>query len=805
MSVHKEITIFLLLFFFCTIPVNGKIQQTPIELSSLCRSLPRASFLKAQQVDLICNHYAHWHHERDEPLTTGKWSINETTDNQKRYLRDLEDCARSGCTTGKGHTRLKRETKKSMRKEIRLMSQQEREKLFEAMNKLKSKQVDNINAWDLHTLVHYPDSAPGAHWGPAFLPWHREFLRQFEVALQKEVPGVAMAYWDSTLDQGLPDPADSVLWTDELMGNGNGYVKTGPFKDWDTNVLMPLSQVPVKKLYRMTGGRAQDRLMSPRDVEWILSRSKFENLVFCHDTTFESIHGLSHAWVGGFMFVIRVSPNDPAFYMHHAFIDNLWEQFRHRRQNRWQRENDWSRNSCNRNQDAYAQMKPFSMTNRDGLSNNYTDLWYEYEPVVHCTESRPYCDSPYLWCDEKLHRCRSRIVRGGNCTGFEGTSICYESVCIRNVCQLPPEIAPQRQDLVQHANLPNNVRRYFGLTGANERANSLREEIPSRESLKWTPPKSVTRRPAETVWAKTIMLDRDARGLADTLATVTVHDRDIGDNYTAYIEPITEYPEIPGLLYLPLLKPHPEMVHNLALIARDGFGRICQAQCYNDTIERYQVCDPKISLSMRADVSAPMAYTHSMANRKYLDTDLSVHPLRVHPSVPYIVFACTTKVLTSAQVAAVGEALHPKAPTSQLIWFRVAVHRSDRRNMQIEVIQLDDWRDPWFSAVDAAASPFDPTIIFAKAPNPEHSTSGMVRVMVNLFENNERIQCPAKCTLEDGSMIECDGQVELSIDPNRGDEPVWSGDEEALPVLGWDMRGHPTRWRHRMPYLSFIC
>lgn len=27
--------------------------------------------------------------------------------------------------------------------------------------------------------------------------------------------------------QGLPDPADSIFWADELMGNGNGYVKTG--------------------------------------------------------------------------------------------------------------------------------------------------------------------------------------------------------------------------------------------------------------------------------------------------------------------------------------------------------------------------------------------------------------------------------------------------------------------------------------------------------------------------------------------------------------------------------------------------
>lgn len=40
------------------------------------------------------------------------------------------------------------------------------------------------------------------------------------------------------------------MWTDELMGNGNGYVKTGPFKNWDANVLMPLSSVPIKKLFR---------------------------------------------------------------------------------------------------------------------------------------------------------------------------------------------------------------------------------------------------------------------------------------------------------------------------------------------------------------------------------------------------------------------------------------------------------------------------------------------------------------------------------------------------------------------------
>ncbi|EPB76559.1 hypothetical protein ANCCEY_04338 [Ancylostoma ceylanicum] len=83
-----------------------------------------------------------------------------------------------------------------------MLSADERDRLWRAMNALKATTIDNITVWDLHTLVHYPDSAPGAHWGPAFLPWHREFLRQFEVALQREDPTVSLPYWDSTLDQG---------------------------------------------------------------------------------------------------------------------------------------------------------------------------------------------------------------------------------------------------------------------------------------------------------------------------------------------------------------------------------------------------------------------------------------------------------------------------------------------------------------------------------------------------------------------------------------------------------------------------
>ncbi|KAF8371221.1 tyr-6 [Pristionchus pacificus] len=750
----------------------SSIRNSQDDSSIDCDSLPSQSdFFSSQQLDMVCHHRKMWMEEREARISIEMGE--KPTKKQASYLKAIEKCTRENCVRA-GVKRPKRATpRKTIRREVRMMSREERKAVFEAMNILKNTEVDNITAWDLHTLVHYPDSAPGAHWGPAFLPWHREFLRQFEIALQKERDIAFLPYWDSTLDQGLPRPADSVLWSDELLGNGNGYVKTGPFKDWETNVLMPLSEVPVKRLYRSTGGRPNDRLLSPRDIEWIESRGNYSDLTFCHDKTFESMHGLSHVWVGGFMFVIRVSPNDPSFYMHHAFVDSLWERFRQKQQTRDQRESEYAKKTCSKLQQLDAQMKPFGITNRDGLSNRYTDEWYEYEPIRHCSSDRPNCDSTYLFCDEKQWVCRSKVVLGGNCTGFEGSAICYKSTCIKGSCRLPPRVE---------------------LAKRLQKTPSNSAEEPHKEST--------SRLARGVVWTKTLLIDEDGRGIRDTLASVTV-DYGEGPTATVYMNHTLEYPELPGMVYIPLPKVHGDDRLRITVTARDAYGRYCQPQCYNSTVERHHVCEGTLTLSSSLSHSTPISFTHDPNSRRFLDADLSVHPRLVSVTPPYLVFACSRKMITSGMIWSIANSEKPPRDSEEHVFIRVSLSRNDMDDLEVESSSLLG-RDTWKSPVQFATSPVDPSILFVRVPNPELHPEG-VSVRVSFLHHGSRIGCIVKCTSEDGWSEECDGIVSLHQDPTRSSESTFSSDPSVLPLLGWKMQFHPSTWTHRVPYLSFTC
>jgi hypothetical protein len=74
----------------------------------------------------------------------------------------------------------------------------------------------------------------GAHFGSAFGPWHREFLRQFEFDL-RQVSGdssIVIPYWDWTTGRVAGDP--NWPFTNDLLGplgDATGLVAAGPFSN----------------------------------------------------------------------------------------------------------------------------------------------------------------------------------------------------------------------------------------------------------------------------------------------------------------------------------------------------------------------------------------------------------------------------------------------------------------------------------------------------------------------------------------------------------------------------------------------
>ena len=136
--------------------------------------------------------------------------------------------------------------------------------------------------------------------------------------------------------------------------------------------------------------------------------------------TFEYAHGGPHVYVGGQMGNVACSPSDPIFWMHHAFIDRIWEDFRQNEQTS-QTEYEYPTQSSTVNiggtaHNPLSEMKPFEPhVNRDGISNHFTNNHYQYAPRPHSCTTDNQCGHN-LFCHNS--RCKSKVKRNGSCTGL---------------------------------------------------------------------------------------------------------------------------------------------------------------------------------------------------------------------------------------------------------------------------------------------------------------------------------------------------------------------------------------------------
>ncbi|KAI3416469.1 hypothetical protein GPALN_006005 [Globodera pallida] len=342
---------------------------------------------------------------------------------------------------------------RAVRMEYRMLSDNQRARFHAALQQLKrgfgSYEYDRITF--LHSSI---SMMPSAHGGPTFLLWHREYVKRLEIALRAVDPSVAVPYWDSALDGRLPNPADSIMWSNLFMGtpSGSGTIADGPLASWVTP-----SGGPIR---RQLGGAGA--LFTEQQIAALIRTPQISQiLAFTSQrgagctapapnpsNVLEFSHNNVHMWVGGDMGPLTTSPQDPVFFMHHSFVDYIFEQWRQLNQNRQQRETQYPDDaqivacSGSANYRLGATMLPFQdpvMLNGAALSNSYTDNLYTYAPRPTCRAAGG-CGSAYLFCDVISGGgplCCAKIRPGGDCSRFASNAEqpCFSSTCVNGRCQ----------------------------------------------------------------------------------------------------------------------------------------------------------------------------------------------------------------------------------------------------------------------------------------------------------------------------------------------------------------------------------
>lgn len=188
------------------------------------------------------------------------------------------------------------------RQSLDTLSSQQIRRLTDAFHLLKRQGVyDNL------TRIHGNATLfPLVHRTPYFLPWHRWFVLEMEREIHKlggVYRAVTIPYWD-----WLSSPSMPVVVVGGFGNGSDGCVDTGPFQNWTTTLGTCLTR------------RRDDsaHLWSEKSVCSLFPRRDFSLSLE------NGPHAEVHLFVGGNM-ATMASPDDPLFWMHHAFVDLLWQ------------------------------------------------------------------------------------------------------------------------------------------------------------------------------------------------------------------------------------------------------------------------------------------------------------------------------------------------------------------------------------------------------------------------------------------------------------------------------------------------
>lgn len=204
------------------------------------------------------------------------------------------------------------------RRNARTMTAGQAAKLREAF--IAVKDIKDDRGYQHHAGIHgLPLPFYCTHGSPLFLPWHRAYLYFFERALQDQVPGVTLPWWNWTShhSEGLPQ-----IYTRARTPQGKANTLR-------SSAIQPSGREPggPARTNRTPGEPGAPPLPTPKQLTDVLALTDFLDF----STQLEDIHNGVHVWTGGTMSDIATAAYDPVFWAHHAMIDRVWRlwQLRH--------------------------------------------------------------------------------------------------------------------------------------------------------------------------------------------------------------------------------------------------------------------------------------------------------------------------------------------------------------------------------------------------------------------------------------------------------------------------------------------
>ncbi|GAB0490888.1 hypothetical protein MMPV_002128 [Pyropia vietnamensis] len=213
------------------------------------------------------------------------------------------------------------------RKEAGDMWPGERWAWTQAMLKIHQlKGANNRSIFEQLVELHSTNAAE-AHGSVQFLPWHYFFLIIVETALRAVDQYLTLPYWAWSRDALAPYNAP--VWEDWFLGKtvSGQCIQTGPFVNFTTNV--PVNHCVLRGFTSgpAPGGSMDFALEDEATVNALVADA---DLTFPEwSDTWEIAHGGPHLAVGGAtvrgdMYRVSRSPNDPVFYLHHAYVEKVW-------------------------------------------------------------------------------------------------------------------------------------------------------------------------------------------------------------------------------------------------------------------------------------------------------------------------------------------------------------------------------------------------------------------------------------------------------------------------------------------------